>query len=495
MGSLGGLAGRIQANATQVLCSYFAAKIPPSINYTGSVIGNVLCLSSLYANKVYYDNSSSSYLAIGGVGTSSSFVGMKGLNCYDLFDTVNNSFPSSYWGGGRLKIEANYSPGTCPCPFITSYSPTTNHPTFYSPTNPLPTTQIPTTQILTTHFPSTQIPTTQILTTQIPSTQILTTKFSATFTPTSHFPSTTVSTSFAPSTPTPTSSSTPPCTNASTTNLPPTSTPLLCFYTVPNCSFCTQNAPLFDLTQGNVSCILSSGEWRWTFTPNSGALVNTGEIVVNGNTTTLIEGNFENNANLNISSGSSVVVAGNLTQASGGQIVFTFNPQQNNKSSPLNVGGCVSINGNISLNLETQPQQGTTNFQVISYNCSQRVNISSSQIGVIPNYNGSSCDTINSQAINQPNSLGVSLISTLGNKCNGGKNLGLVIGISVGIPCGMVLALGLSLAAYQYSRKKEFNQKMDNLGVEMKQGNQEWKENKKAVNQGTVWTENISDNN
>ena len=120
---------------------------------------------------------------------------------------------------------------------------------------------------------------------------------------------------------------------------------------------------------------------------------------------------------------------------------------------------------------------------------------SSSQIGVIPNYNGSSCDTINSQTINQPNSLGVSIISTLGNKCNGGNNLGLIIGLSVGIPCGLIIILGGSIAAYHYSRKKEFNQKIDNLAIEMKTGNQEWQENKKAENQGTIWTENVSDNN
>ena len=116
---------------------------------------------------------------------------------------------------------------------------------------------------------------------------------------------------------------------------------------------------MFDLTQGNVSCIFFQNEWQWTFTPNNGTITNTGGTVVIGNTTVFIQGNFENNANLNISSGSGIFIQGNFTQSSGGQIVFTFSTQQqNNKSSPLNVGGCVSINGNISLNLETQPQQG-----------------------------------------------------------------------------------------------------------------------------------------
>ena len=147
--------------------------------------------------------------------------------------------------------------------------------------------------------------------------------------------------------------------------------------------------------------------------------------------------------------------------------MFAFNTQQNNKSSPLNVGGCVSINGNISLNLETQPQQGTTNLQVISYNCSQQVNISSSQIQVIPNYNGSSCDTINSQTINQPNSLGVSITSTIGNKCNG-VNKGLVIGLSVGIPCGVLLVGGVMIGLIISRRKRNFAENLRNLDNEMK---------------------------
>ena len=72
--------------------------------------------------------------------------------------------------------------------------------------------------------------------------------------------------------------------------------------------------------------------------------------------------------------------------------------------------------------------------------------------------------------------------------------MGLIIGISVGIPCGMIIILGISIAAHLYSRKKEFNQKMDNLAIEMKTGNKEWQENKKAENQGTVWARNVPDN-
>ena len=233
----------------------------------------------------------------------------------------------------------------------------------------------------------------------------------------------------------------------------------------------------------NVSCVLNQQAlWTWTFTPKTsqgitnnqdlivtgnittvigGNVNNNGQVVVSGNSVAIIQGNVNNNANLNISTNATTIIQGNFTQSSSGQLVFSFMPssQNNNKSVPLNVGGCVSINGNINLNLQTQPQQGTTNLQLISYNCTQPVNISSSQIQVIPNYNGSSCDTINSQTINQQGSLGVSLTSTLGNKCNGGngKNLGLIIGLSVGIPL-LIAAVIFPIAHYFKKRQERYIQ-------------------------------------
>ena len=67
------------------------------------------------------------------------------------------------------------------------------------------------------------------------------------------------------------------------TSLLPTSFPTFssfkCFNQVANCHLCPQYAPLFDLTQGNVSCVFFQNEWRWTFIPNNETLTNTGEIV------------------------------------------------------------------------------------------------------------------------------------------------------------------------------------------------------------------------
>ena len=101
-----------------------------------------------------------------------------------------------------------------------------------------------------------------------------------------------------------------------------------------------------------------------------------------------------------------------------------------------------------------------------------------------PNYNGSSCDTIHSQAINQPGTLGVSLTSTLGNKCNGGNNLGLIVGLSVGIPVFVILLLGIITFV---SRKKKKN-RLKNF-AEQEKPSPEFNQNN-AFGGGTKWTEN-----
>ena len=397
-------------NDSYFSCSSSGSLFDPLVSQTTAINST----DTLSFHNVFYNNQTS--LSSPSVKTTDATFAV-GLPCSVLLSTINSTFDQvNTWNGARLRVEKD----------LTYFDIN-----FCS-------------QILTS------LPTTQIPTTKTP-----------TFTPTL-FASTTQSLTNSPSSEKP---STSPI-------LLPTNTPSTfgCFYQVKNCQNCPLNAPLFDLTEGLVSCVLSQQQiWTWIFTPNNGTLTNNGEIVLTGNVTTLVEGNLNNNASLNISSGSSIVVQGNFTQNSGGQIVFTFNPsssQNNNKTVPLNVGGCVSINGNISLNLQTQPQQGTTNLQVISYNCTQQVNISSSQIQVNPNYNGSSCDTINSQAINQQGSLGISLTSTLGNKCNGGKNLGLIIGLAVGIPCGIII-IGVSIYISKLIKRREYAQSIHNLGKEM----------------------------
>ena len=94
--------------------------------------------------------------------------------------------------------------------------------------------------------------------------------------------------------------------------------------------------------------------------------------------------------------------------------------------------GAFFLKGNISVDLNTRPQQGVMNFHLISFNCSQQT--PAPVINVAPNYNGSDCDTITTQGTSTSEGIAVTIISSFGVKC-GGKvfRLGIVIGLCVGV--------------------------------------------------------------
>ena len=192
--------------------------------------------------------------------------------------------------------------------------------------------------------------------------------------------------------------------------------------------------------------------------------------------------------------GSTTFIQGNFTQTSNGNLVVVISSSNNNKSSSLNVQGCVQINGTVSLNLQTQPQQGNSTFQIISYSCSQIANVSNSQIQINPNYKNSNCDSINSQTINNPDSISVTISSQLGNKC-GGTSKGLIIGLAVGIPCGVILILSLAIGISQYKRKQKFDNQINKMGNQMHEINKGWQQNKSVPQTGTKWNETNNESN
>ena len=196
-----------------------------------------------------------------------------------------------------------------------------------------------------------------------------------------------------------------------------------------------------------------------------GSLENNANLRVESNSSIVVQGDLNNNAKLIVSLPSSassypvgVRVEGDLVESSDGVFVLVFNFDKKKRGASqtvaVNVTGYLHLNGTISLKLTSQPPQGSTTMTIISYNENQNANISSSQIQIVPNYNGSSCDTITSQVVNQQGSLGVAFTSILRNKCASGKNLGLMIDLSVGIPVGLALILGLSCSLLQSEKKK-----------------------------------------
>ena len=225
--------------------------------------------------------------------------------------------------------------------------------------------------------------------------------------------------------------------------------PSSCIYQVPNCQNCPLQAPPFDLTQGNISCT----QGMWTFTPNLTYMLTSNFDAISG--TIVILGNFNNTGEMSLYAGSSVLVEGCFCQSPSANLNLSFIPSKNRTQQvPLVVQDLVTLQGSVTVNIQSQPNQATTNYTLIFFNSTQQSSLSSTQINVVPNYNGSNCDTISSQTINQPNTLGISITTSFGSKCGGGptSSLGLILGLTIGLLCAAVIVTTLILIAL---RKKE----------------------------------------
>ena len=272
-----------------------------------SIVGLAVgCISPQATNftffsQVFCNNQTNNSLPLIGNGSFSNSSTIESLSCSQLYFKVNSSFSHAIWGGDKLLIEPRYSYGMCNCCFVTLLPSTLPPSTFLSQTTLSFTTSLSTSQQPSTNQPTTNEPTSFLSSTSFSTSKINslpssieTTSMppSLTMGPSTVFPTiidSVVETSSIPTTP--------PPTNFVSSSYFPTFSPLKCIYQVPNCPLCPFDAPLFDLTQGNVSCVFLQNEWIWKFTPNNGTLTNTGEIVVSGNTTILIQGNLINTWN------------------------------------------------------------------------------------------------------------------------------------------------------------------------------------------------------
>ena len=71
--------------------------------------------------------------------------------------------------------------------------------------------------------------------------------------------------------------------------------------------------------------------------------------------------------------GTNAVIEGNFNQSEDSTIVVVLDQDWN---SSIFASGCVFLQGDISLVIENQPRNGTQNYQLFSYDCSQTVSIS-----------------------------------------------------------------------------------------------------------------------
>jgi hypothetical protein len=189
-------------------------------------------------------------------------------------------------------------------------------------------------------------------------------------------------------------------------NVPSTYLPsnVSCAYNVVNCEKCSKNTIQIDPIYYDISCVLILDQWIYLFKNKDS---NTFQVSTNINV---------NNSN------EMVLIEGNFTQTSNSTITINLSPKNSssNNNFIFNVSGCVSLNGSIELVLNERPTNDKNfSIQFISYNCSDKANISDSQVKLSTNYEDSRCDVISQKVNNQPNSISISISSQINKNCGG----------------------------------------------------------------------------
>ena len=349
-------------------------------SYTGGItaysdlIGNITnCTSSF---NTITGNVSAGVIAYSNSYVASCYINGNNFLNYSTFNVcVAENFVNQSYGC----IEFTNAPSTNP---PSTNPPSTNPPSTNSPSTTPPSTNPPSTNPPSTNPPSTTPPSTNPPSTNPPSTNPPSTTPPSTTQPSTNPPST--SSPQSPST-NPTSSLTPSTTFPST---------VFCSYVVPNCENCGQTDLKLDATLFNISCINVNGKWSYSFKNKSSDTTFINQPIFLNDTSIIIEGNF------------------NLPEDNTIFIVLS-----NDKSGSLNVTGCVSLNGNLSLILNDQPVSDNFSIVLISYNCSDTLNISDSQLQISTTYKNSQCDQVSSKINNQQNSLSVTISSQLNSNC------------------------------------------------------------------------------
>eukprot|EP01091_Cochliopodium_minus_P013884 TRINITY_DN4585_c0_g4_i1.p1 TRINITY_DN4585_c0_g4~~TRINITY_DN4585_c0_g4_i1.p1 ORF type:complete len:572 (+),score=112.42 TRINITY_DN4585_c0_g4_i1:2-1717(+) len=324
----------------------------------------------------------------------------------------------------------------------TTLTPSTLTPSTTEPSTLAPSTTEPSTLTPSTLNPSTTEPSTLPPSTFTPSTTSPSTNSPSTLTPSTLPPSTTGFSTLSPSTSV--SSTTSPSTLTPSTALLTTIIPSSnCLYEVLNCDKCGSQGIIVNQTLFNISCINDGSKWVYSFSDKFSDTFTVKESITLNQTSIIIQGNFNQTADTTI--------------------IVVISPQ--NKNSALNVTGCVSLNGNISLVLDEKPQSGIVNVSLISYNCTQKVNVTNNQFSVTPTYKNNQCDKVGSSINNQQNSLSVSISSSVNANCNG-ISTGVIIAIVLSIVGSSVLVVAF-ISFIMYRRRTLMEKQISIVGTEM----------------------------
>ena len=218
--------------------------------------------------------------------------------------------------------------------------------------------------------------------------------------PTTTPPSTTPPSTTPPSTTSP--STTLPTTMNPTTTSPSTLVPSDCLFQVPNCDKCNNTNYLFQNSSDMiVQCLFILGSWSYTFRNSS-------------------SNQFYLNENITINN--VIYIEGDIFTSPGNVISF---PYTRNKTSYIEVNGCLKIEGKINVSINELPEREIITIILIRFNCptdskretfSYHKRVEESQIVVSANFKKSNCEKVSHGSTQGQQTLSVSLSTTSGCK-------------------------------------------------------------------------------
>jgi hypothetical protein len=67
--------------------------------------------------------------------------------------------------------------------------------------------------------------------------------------------------------------------------------------------------------------------------------------------------------------------------------------------------------------IDSRPDSGNSNYELITYSCNQTASVSNSQIKLNPTYDKNNCDNLSAQTVTTQSSISVSISTSVGSKC------------------------------------------------------------------------------
>ena len=92
--------------------------------------------------------------------------------------------------------------------------------------------------------------------------------------------------------------------------------------------------------------------------------------------------------------------------------------------------------------LSSKPINGSIDYNLVNYNCTS-ASVESKQVSIVTNYENGNCDSFSVITSNSPNTLSVSLKTSLNQNCKKSSDIPLIVGLSVGLPIFVILCICL----------------------------------------------------